>query len=65
METETTCNGRGFFEINWVGREKGENPNEIGESHDRQNFVFTTLLNSVEHLCYRESSRKITVSRFY
>ena len=45
METETKCNGGGFFEIHWVGREKGENPDEIGESHDRQNFVFTTLLN--------------------
>lgn len=40
MKTKTKCNGAGFFEIK-VGREKGENPYEIGESY-RQDFVFTT-----------------------
>ena len=63
METQNKCNDGGFFEINWVGREKDENPDEIVESHDRQNVVFTII--KLEHLCYRESSRKITVSRYY
>lgn len=60
METESTCSGRGLFEIN-VEREKGENHYKAAKAITR----ILSLQRKLGRMCYRESNRNITVIRFY